>query len=34
MVRALEKASKEYVPVTVERDGRQRFVALKRIGGE
>jgi len=34
VVRALEKASKEYVPVTVERDGRQRFVALKRIGGE
>lgn len=34
VVRALEKANKEYVPVTVERDGRQRFVALKRIGGE
>ena len=34
VVRALEKAKKEYVPVTVERDGRVRFVALKRLEGE
>ncbi len=34
VVRALEKANKEYVPITVERDGRQRFVALKRISTE
>jgi len=34
VVRALEKAKKEYVPVTVERDGRQRFVALKRLEDE
>jgi len=34
VVKALEKATKEYVAVTVERDGRQRFVALKRIEGE
>ena len=34
VTRALEKAKKEYVPVTVERDGRQRFVALKRLDDE
>ncbi len=30
VTRALERATREYVPLTVERDGRQRFVALER----
>jgi len=33
VVKALKKAEKEYVPLTVERDGRLQFVALKKLNG-